>query len=362
MAQLRVLLDEYAEEGAPSARIGLTVATGTEERQPTGRPPIRLLAAVGVLLLAGLAALLVWLIVRGDDSDEPRRAAAEFVTIDELRDLAEGEDGPVFWAGPRPGMQYEISRAADGRIYLRYLPPDAEVGDPRGNFLTVGTYPGEDAFQATQRLGDAEGAVTEELEGGGIAVYNEATPTSVYLAFPEINRQVEVFHPDPEQVRHLAYTGAIMPILAEEASPEQTGQPIAVTEEELREIAAAREHPVYWLGPREDATYELTRLPNGEAYVRYLPDGVDVGDRRPEFETVGTYPAEDGVAAVRESAERLGGETFEPPSGGLAYFTEGAPTNVHFAPEGANFQVEVFHPEAGRAEELVRAGDVVPVR
>ncbi len=337
------------------------MATGTEERLPRRRPSTRLLAAVGVLLLAGLAALLVWLIVLDDDSDEPSRAAAELVTVEELRALAAEEDGPVFWAGPRPGMQYEVSRTSDGRIYIRYLPPDVEAGEPRGDFLSVGTYPGEDAFEATQQLGEAEGAVTNELEGGGIAVYNEATPTSVYLAFPGVNRQVEVFHPDPGTARELAYTGAIQPIVAEEAPPEQTGQPIAVTEEELREITAARELPVYWLGPREDVTYELTRLPNGQVYIRYLPEGVEVGDQRPEFETVGTYPAADGVAAVRESAERLGGETFEPPGGGLAYFTESTPTNVHFAPEGANYRVEVFHPEAGRAEELVRAGDVVPV-
>jgi hypothetical protein len=337
----------------------VSVDDGRRSRRSRGTGPFALLAVAALVVVA---AVVAWALLRdGDDEAEPSRAEAELATVDDLRALAERADGPVFWAGPQPGMQYEVSETTDGRIYIRYLPGDVEVGDPRGNFLTVGTYPAEDAFPATRQLGQAEGAVVEELEGGGVAVYNEETPTSVYLAFPGINRQIEVFHPDPEEARRLAYDGAIQPILVEEPSPEQTGQPIAVSEEELREIAGGWAHPIYWLGPREDVIYELTRLPNGQVYVRYLPEGVDVGDPRAEYETVGTYPAEDGVAAIQENAERLGAETFEPPGGGVAYFDAGTPTNVHFAPPGASYQVEVFHPQAGRAEELVRGGDVVPI-
>ena len=34
-----------------------------------------------------------------------------------------------------------------GRVYVRYLPRGAAAGDPRAGFLTVGTYPGVDAFR-----------------------------------------------------------------------------------------------------------------------------------------------------------------------------------------------------------------------
>lgn len=178
-----------------------------DEPGPTRRFRRQVLAGVvAVVALAVVAAVVAWALLRdGDDEDgEPPRAAAELASDEDLRALAAAADGPVFWAGPRPGMQYEVSETADGRIYIRYLPADVEAGDPRGDYLTVGTYPAEDAYPATQRLGEAEGAVVEELEGGGIAVYNESTPTSVYLAFPGINRQIEVYDPSPETARQLA--------------------------------------------------------------------------------------------------------------------------------------------------------------
>jgi hypothetical protein len=317
--------------------------------------PVFLTAALLLVLAAGVAC------GGGDDESEPTRADAELVTVEDLRALAEDADGPVFWAGPRAGLQYELSQTSDGRIYVRYLPPDVEVGDPRAGYLTVGTYPAEDALAATRRLGEKEGSVVQDLLGGGIAAYDEDTPTSVYVAFPGINRQIEIYDPSPKEARLLAFSGSIMPILAEDAPPEQTGEPVAATEEELKEVAAETEHPVYWLGPRSGVTYELTRLPNGQIYIRYLPEGVEVGDRRPEFETVGTYPRPNALAELGKTSPE-DAVTFAVPEGGKAYADPDTPTNVHFAFRGGDYEVELFHPSAAEAERLVRAGDVVPIR
>jgi hypothetical protein len=330
------------------------------------RPRRNARVAIAALLVVVLAAPLVgWLLLRGDDDEaEPaKQAPARIAATDELRELAESSESPVYWVGPRPGAQYELSRTSNGRIYIRYLPRGVEAGDPRPNYLSVGTYPVENALADARRSARATGAVSRDLPGGGLAVYNRKTPSSVYVAYPGSDRLVEVYHPSPATARQLAYSRALAPIIDKSGStPRERGEPVAVTAAELRQLAGETDHPVYWLGARPGAKYELTDLPNGQIYIRYLPRGVAVGDHRPRYETVGSYPAEDGVAAVEKEAERIGAVTFDLPGGGKAYYSESAPTNVHFALPGANVEVEVFHPEPGRAEQLVRSGRVVPIR
>jgi DNA primase len=43
-----------------------------------------------------------------------------------------------------------------------------------------------------------------------------------------------------------------------------------VTEVELRQLAADLVHAMYWAGPNETDTYELTRTRDGRVYLRYL--------------------------------------------------------------------------------------------
>ena len=96
---------------------------------------------------------------------------------------------------------------------MRYLPAGVQAGDPRGGrFLTIGTYPKQDAFAQVQAAGRLPGAVTLKLAGGRIAVYNRSRPTNVYLAFPGSLVQVEVYDPSAWTARHLALTGQVAPI------------------------------------------------------------------------------------------------------------------------------------------------------
>jgi hypothetical protein len=334
----------------------------TADREPkTARLPLLGLAAVAAL---AVAAVVVWMLVReggeAESSAPTRPASVELASVDRLQALADSERTPVFWAGGRPGMRYELSQTPSGRIYIRYLPRGVEAGDPRARYLTVGTYPVEDAIAATRRSGEAKGAVVRELSGGAVAVYNESSPTSVFVAFPGIPRQVEVFDPSPEVARNLVDSGRIIPILGKAVAP-KTGAPVAATEDQLRQVAASLDHPLYWLGPKPGFTYELTRLADSEIYIRYLPKGVAVADERPGYESVGTYAAEDGLA----EAKSAGGDdtlSFDIPNGGKAYYSRSSPTNVHFAFPGSRYQVEVFHPVAAQAQGLVRSGTVVSIR
>jgi hypothetical protein len=168
---------------------------------------------LGALIALGLAAFFVgWLVMnRGDDS-APAASGATAKSESELRSFAESVSHPVYWAGPKDGNTYEVTRTTDGRVYVRYLPEGTQVGDPRARFLTVGTYPRAGAWAELKRAARADGAVSLKLERGGLAVFSDARPTSVYFGYPDAKYQVEVFHPSASEARRLALAGQVVPV------------------------------------------------------------------------------------------------------------------------------------------------------
>ena len=86
------------------------------------------------------------------------------------------------------------------------------------------------------------------------------------------------------------------------------------------------DQPLYWAGPREDTTYELTVTGEGNVFIRYLPSGVEPGDET-LFLTVAMYPLDDAYNVTRRSAGS--GDTIENPHGGVA--VKGTPNNVYLA-------------------------------
>lgn len=105
----------------------------------------------------------------------------------------------------------EVSHTRAG-VYIRYLSVDARLGDPRGIFLTIGTYPVAHAYAETERVALERGAWTHRLPGGGIAVSRASRPTSVYLSYPRSPVQVEVYDPDPARARQLVLSGRVRPV------------------------------------------------------------------------------------------------------------------------------------------------------
>src|SRR5262245_8485173 len=135
----------------------------------------------------------------------------------------------------------------------------------------------------------------------------------------------------------------------------------AATIQTLKTVSALVGHQVYWAGPRSRITYELTRTRDDRIYIRYLPAGVKIGDRRANFLIVGTYPVRNAVRAVQTAAKEKGAETFSLPRGGKAVLNKSAPKNVYFAYPRSNYQVEVYAPSPGRARRLVIAGKIRPI-
>jgi hypothetical protein len=146
---------------------------------------------------------------------------------------------------------------------------------------------------------------------------------------------------------------------SKEPPPRKTVE--AATVEDLQALPGDAGHPVYWAGARSGFTYELTKTRDGEIYVRYLPAGVAIGDRRPDFLTVVTYPYAQALAFARSQARRRGAFKRTIAGKGIAYSLPGDRESVYFAYPRLDYLYEVYDPRPLRARRLVLSGRVRPI-
>jgi len=165
-----------------------------------------------LLVIVALIGVGAWLVLRDDGDSSDSSVAASIATEDTLRTRAAEDGAPIYWAGPQAGTELELSVPEDGRTYIRYLTGGAEPGDPRPDFLTVGTYEFAEPVPALEELSESGGGVQRSVPGGGIAYFNREAPESVYLAYPGIEVQIEVYDPDPERAKNLVTSGQIVPV------------------------------------------------------------------------------------------------------------------------------------------------------
>lgn len=192
------------ESGSAKAKTGGT--------RPGG---LRISAVVAVVLAVGL---LVWLLVQGggggsSPTTTEESAAAKTVKVvpeSELLQALKGVGYPVYWAGPRLGVEYEVQRLS-GRAYVRYL-PKGEKPETEKPFLTVGSYEESEALASIQDLGQKPGAILVKIAGGGSAYAEGKQATSAYMAFPGVDVQIEVYDPQAGEALNLIRSGAIVPV------------------------------------------------------------------------------------------------------------------------------------------------------
>lgn len=173
---------------------------------------------IGIAALIALVVIVVVIVNLSGGSDNSSSSTGESSTREalsesELISQAGGLEHAVFWVGSRPGTEsYELTTAGGGNIYIRYLSDGAKAGDPRPDFLTIGTYPVPNAKEALHKaqkthtgynLTSHEGYETLEGKSG----------TDAYVVFddqPEL--QIEIFSPNPGEAAELATSGALAPL------------------------------------------------------------------------------------------------------------------------------------------------------
>jgi hypothetical protein len=139
-----------------------------------------------------------------------------------------------------------------------------------------------------------------------------------------------------------------------------SGKPQAVDASKLSDLAGGAGHPVYWAGPRSSDVYEWTELSDGRAYIRYLTPGVQAGDPRPRFLTIGTYPVGNGPRAIRKADRYPGNRTIKIAGGGTALVNSNS-RSIYLAYPASPYQIEIFDPDQSTALRLVTTGKIQPV-
>jgi hypothetical protein len=305
-----------------------------------------------VIAVAVAAGIIVWLALRDTGSGN-----AKAVSAADLQSLATSVGHPVFWLGQQDDDTNELTRRSNGSIIVRYLPPGVGIG-AQGQYWSVATYPFPGAFAAIKRAFRAGGATEIKLAHGGLAEYLKTNPINVHAAYPGYAYQVEVFAPGGQAVA-LVQAGRLTSFGGPKGGS-LAPKPKAATPADLKSLAGSLGHPIFWAGPKKGYTYELTRSPNGNLSIRYLPPGVRVGASQ-AYLSVGTYPFAGALAGIQRVARQKGQQTIKLAGGGLAVFNPKIPTDLHLAYPGSNYQVEVFDP-TGKTRQLVASGRITSIR
>ncbi len=170
----------------------------------------------GLILVTVIAVGSVLWQLLGPDEDAPEATATaasapliepRLVTIPELSEFA--ATTRVFWAGPREGTEIELSQPESSRVYVRYLTEGAAAGDPRPQFLTLGTYQLEASVAALKKQGRQPGGNLSKTPDGGVVYFSDQRPQSVYVAYPDADWQVEIYDPVPERALKVATSGLL---------------------------------------------------------------------------------------------------------------------------------------------------------
>lgn len=186
------------------------------ERRPKGRGPRgSLIAFVVVAVIAVVAVVALVLSLTGSlpwgreptADSTPVAGRPAFVTEQELRDFGDTH-GPVYWAGPKDGVNYELTQADSGAVFVRYVPENQKVGSATED-LTVATYPQTDGYGMLEQSAEAENMGSQTTQTGALVVVNSDTPLSTYFSFPDAAFQVEVFSPNDGESQELVLAGSI---------------------------------------------------------------------------------------------------------------------------------------------------------
>jgi hypothetical protein len=172
------------------------------------------LGAAALLVVVGLIVGIAALAGGGSgSSSEGGGSEAVSLSASELLAKAGSLSGPAYWIGPRAGTSsYELTDTPDGRIYIRYLTGGTAAGDPRPDFLTVGSYPVAEAAKALEGVANSgEGQTLSHRQG--YEVLSSSGATNAYVVFDEQpDIQVEVFSPQAGEAAQLATSGALRPL------------------------------------------------------------------------------------------------------------------------------------------------------
>jgi len=184
------------------------VAEASDNRQPLSKNQLGIAVLVLVVVIA-VAVGLYFLLKSspkkhaGANGGTYKVVTARILTASELKSEALVLGQQFYWAGPKPGYSYEFRRTVNGYIFVRYLPNGLHAG-AIGDFLDIASYPFTQALNGTKNQAKAAGATVVNGHGGSVIYVDPKRPRTVYMAFPGVNVQIEIFGQSPVEAVTLA--------------------------------------------------------------------------------------------------------------------------------------------------------------
>lgn len=135
------------------------------------------------------------------------------LTESELKSIIKENNIQVYWTGPMKDATYSLNSSTAGQVFLRYIPEGEACDDVRPNFRVIATYEEVDAFATTESAGTTADGVSLLNTDGSIVYFNKNVPTNIYVAYPGINYQIEIYDPDPKEAVSLATTQGTLQLI-----------------------------------------------------------------------------------------------------------------------------------------------------
>ena len=137
---------------------------------------------------------------------------AQIVSSAKLRQIAAANGRPLYWAGPRSGTRLEYTQTPDGSTYVRYLTGSAKAGNDSADYVVIATYAQPNAFGRVSAIARRQQLSRVSLPNGGIAVTKPGRPQNIYIVYPNLPYQIEVYSRDAAVTRQLVFGGSIKPV------------------------------------------------------------------------------------------------------------------------------------------------------
>lgn len=181
-------------------------------------------AIIGGAVIVIVIAAIIAFTVGGDDKKSSDNNANTNTNTEQTTNVQVGlnADGlktavaavgrAVYWAGAETDYTYVLQTFGNGQTTVRYVPKDGDPNNQEAVYRVMGSYPIKDAFGVTTKAGQTEGSVLLTNSDGSIVVYNKAKTSNVYVAFPGVDVQIEIFDPTPGKALEVATSGKITPV------------------------------------------------------------------------------------------------------------------------------------------------------
>ncbi|HZQ80507.1 MAG TPA: hypothetical protein VFB25_00870 [Gaiellaceae bacterium] len=171
------------------------------------------------LVAAAVVGVGVWAFVIRPGGSSPSASAstsrdtnAHAATAAGLRATAAALGQPIYWLGPQARMTYELTVTTGRLVYVRYLPHGVKPGDPKPDYVTVGTYPKQGAYAIVAAARKLKGSRVQEFGANEIAVTYSTRPKSVYVAYRGLPYMIEVFDPAALGSETIVRDGLLVPL------------------------------------------------------------------------------------------------------------------------------------------------------